>query len=91
MATRVKSPARRVARRERNYKLVARPTRWGNPYKIEEHGRERALSLYEAWLDRKLRSDPQFLEPLRGYNLGCFCPRGAACHADILLKRLYGE
>ena len=90
MPTRVKQPRRVQARHDRNYRLVARPTRWGSPYKLEDHGRERTLALYEGWLEKQLASDPEFLEPLRGYNLGCFCRPDQACHADILMRRLYG-
>lgn len=27
-----------------------------------------------------------FLEPLRGYNLACWCEIGDPCHADVLLE-----
>jgi hypothetical protein len=83
-------PRRRLARRDKGYKAVHRPSRWGNPWSVERHGRARALKLYEAWLDRQLRRDPDFLEPLRGHDLGCFCPLHLPCHADVLLRRLYG-
>lgn len=86
----MKSPRRLQARHDRNYKLVARPTRWGSPYKLEDHGREKTLALYERWLDARLAKEPDFLEPLRGYNLGCFCAPSQSCHADILLRKLYG-
>jgi hypothetical protein len=46
---------------------------------------------YERWVDAKLKKDPAFLEPLRGFNLGCFCAPDLACHADILLRKLYGR
>jgi hypothetical protein len=91
MPTRVPHPERLVARRDRNYKLVARPTKWGNPFPLPRYTIDEALARYRVWLDQKLREDPQFLEPLRGYNLGCFCAQGAPCHAEILLERLYGE
>jgi len=90
----VHKPRRVVARRDRGYKSVMRPTRWGNPFRVDPDdpaSRARALRLYEEWLDRKLREDPAFLEPLRGYNLGCTCAPALACHADILLRRLYGR
>ena len=67
-----------------------RPTRWGNPFSVEEHGRDQAIELYERWLEEQLRNDPDFLEPLRGYNLGCFCALDVACHADVILRKLYG-
>lgn len=28
----------------------------------------------------------EWLEPLRGKNLACWCPPGQPCHADILLR-----
>lgn len=93
MATPVPEPKRVVARRDRNYKSVMRPTRWGSPYPIDESKgmtRERSLALYERWLAERLTENPQFLEPLRGFNLGCVCSRELACHVDILLRRLYG-
>lgn len=94
MAEKVPHPRRCVARRESNYKNVMRPTRWGSPYRIEDDApatRLRVLARYRKWLDGKLRDDPEFLEPLRGYNLGCTCARELPCHADILLERLYGR
>ncbi|MCC6405703.1 MAG: DUF4326 domain-containing protein [Planctomycetes bacterium] len=90
MPTRVKKPRRVQARHASNYRLVARPTRWGSPFRLEDHGRERTLALYAKWLDGELAKDPDFLEPLRGYNLGCFCSPDQPCHADILLRKLYG-
>lgn len=27
-----------------------------------------------------------FLEPLRGKNLACWCPKNQPCHADVLLR-----
>ena len=80
-----------VARRAKGYKAVHRPSRWGNPFSVEEYGREQSLRLYEQWLDEKLRDDPDFLEPLRCHKLGCFCSLDVPCHADIILRRLYGD
>lgn len=91
MPTKVRNPRRVVARRTKNYKAVHRPTRWGNPFPVEEHGREASMALYAAWLDERLGEDPEFLEPLRGFHLGCFCAPELACHVDVLLRRLYGE
>ena len=48
------------------------------------------MQLYEKWLDRKLKEDPKFLEPLRGFDVGCFCKPDEACHGDIILRKLYG-
>lgn len=67
--------------------VVSRPSRWGNPYHMETHGRERAISLYEASLKRRFGvALNQELEALRGKNLACWCPLDLACHADVLLR-----
>ncbi|MCB9832108.1 MAG: DUF4326 domain-containing protein [Planctomycetes bacterium] len=91
MTQKVTKPRRVQARRTKNYKAVHRPTRWGNPFPVEEHGRDEAMRLYRAWLNKRLAEDPYFLEPLRGFNLGCFCSPEVACHADIILEKLYGQ
>ena len=83
-------PRRVVARKDGNYRAVHRPTRWGNPFSLAKYTREESILRYERWLDGKLREDPEFLEPLRGYDLGCFCALDVACHADVILRRLYG-
>ena len=66
---------------------VARPTRWGNRFRIGVDGtREEVLRKYEAWIVQKLVKEPSFLAPLRGKNLACFCKKEERCHADILLE-----
>jgi hypothetical protein len=91
MPRKVPRPRRVRARRERNYKAVHRPTRWGNPFPVDEHGRTESMRLYRQWLQGKLKEDPEFLEPLRDYNLGCFCAPDLQCHADVILEFLYGR
>ena len=65
---------------------VGRPTRWGNPYRPNW-----AISLvdsvnaYRGWANRQLRQDDDWLPPLRGKDLVCWCPLDQPCHADILL------
>lgn len=91
MPTPVPRPKRVLARRASNYRNVMRPTRWGNPFPLSDHTRERSLELYAEWLEARLRDDPSFLEPLRGFDLGCTCPAHERCHVDLLLARLYPE
>jgi hypothetical protein len=69
---------------------VGRPTPWGNPFTVEEYGREVCLMKYRIWLQEQLAKQPNFLEPLRGKNLVCFCKLHEACHADILIEFLAG-
>lgn len=74
-----------------NTKRVCRPSRWGNPFIIGEHPLDEILIKYEKKIREKLQENPEFLDPLIGYNLGCYCNLDSPCHADILLKILYEE
>jgi hypothetical protein len=68
---------------------VARPTKWGNPFKIgDAHPdtgrpmtRADAIAAYRAWLPTS-GLDPT---ELTGRDLACWCPPGP-CHADVLLE-----
>lgn len=66
--------------------LIDRRTKWGNPFKVGEHGtREAVLYDYRNWINAPeqaaLRDAAK--RELRGKVLGCWCaPR--ACHGDIL-------
>ncbi len=79
---------------------VDRTTKWGNPFVVGEHGtRAECVRLFELMLGGLLclstgNGDAQTAymamarrdrEQLRGKNLACWCPPGAACHADVLL------
>jgi hypothetical protein len=65
---------------------VARPHKWGNPFKVGEHGirtAEDAVRLYRQWLPgTPLRGQ---VSELAGRDLMCFCPLNQPCHADVLL------
>jgi hypothetical protein len=82
-----------------NTKLVARTSRYGNPYAVEDYGLDEALRLYAAWivnpdsqpiLYKKTWYYPKTVEQiradLRGWNLACRCEPGERCHADLLLE-----
>ena len=64
---------------------VGRPTKWGNPYLIGQHGtRSEVIALYR----RRLENSPKLLadlHELRGKDLICWCAP-QACHADVLLE-----
>lgn len=104
--------------------VVARPSKWGNPFRIYRdhhlvgpmwhvacetwthipatqciHGyvsSSRAISiseavdLYRTLLKIRQRDEPdrlrQWLHPLRGHDLACWCPLDQPCHADVLLQ-----
>ncbi|ASR44920.1 hypothetical protein BEN78_04830 [Xanthomonas citri pv. mangiferaeindicae] len=64
--------------------VVARPGRWGNPYRIGVHG-DRATCVARYAAHMATRADALDLAPLRGRNLACWCPLDGPCHADVLL------
>jgi hypothetical protein len=83
---------RRGQRLPPGVRSVARPSRWGNPYRLtNEAERAEVLARYQRWLDDRLAADPSFLDPLQGATgLACYCAPDVACHADTLIERLAG-
>jgi hypothetical protein len=77
---------------------VTRPGRWGNPFKVGSvYGLpyfyqpliatlENYLTLFGTYALAQLAENPDWLRPLRGKDLACFCPLDQPCHADILLR-----
>lgn len=65
---------------------VGRPTKWGNPFHIGLDGtRETVLKKYRNWLEEKISAEPEFLNPLKGRDLVCWC-HPLPCHADVLIE-----
>lgn len=69
-----------------NTRSVARPSKFGNAFKVDgDTTRAQAVENHRvATLDR-LKTDPNYLDELRGKNLACFCPLTEECHVDTLL------
>ena len=68
---------------------VGRPTNYGNPYRMKIDGsREEVVAKYRVWLAEKLEENPNFLDPLKGKDLACWCPLNKPCHADVILEYL---
>lgn len=78
--------------------VVARPTKWGNPFVIGEPAGESGEIVADAKeAVRRFREllDEEFdgvnvplieaISALRGKNLACWCKAGP-CHADVLLE-----
>ena len=119
------SPKRIQRRRVKGWRMpdgavyVGRPTRWGNPARIERYGsqfwipyygdeevyeldhtpnkfdtmreaRAEAVTLFtDAMANFEADSGPwygDFIRPLKGLDLACWCPLDQPCHADVLLK-----
>jgi hypothetical protein len=64
---------------------VGRPSRWGNPWPVAEHGAAGAVARYRAWV----LADPAQLAAVRaelaGHDLACWCRLDTPCHVDVLL------
>ena len=90
---------------------VARPTMWGNPFRVGQYSDDQARcvkayercirdwpvrrQLVDTWrkaggdvsvLKLLASRDPTAVTQLRGRDLACWCPIGAPCHADVLLR-----
>lgn len=70
---------------------VARPSKWGNPYKVGPLDAETAVRLFRdiwhvALLGEHGEQRRAMLSELRGKNLACWCAPDAPCHADVLLE-----
>jgi len=68
-----------------NCVYIGRPSKWGNPFNVEQYGREGAIRRYEEYLDENPQLKKIAKEQLRGKDLMCFCAPHA-CHGDLLLK-----
>lgn len=99
-------PVRVQLRRSKGWRMppntvsVARPGRWGNPFRIGDrepdggkiYDNADAVAAFETWLEilRDPRCPrPNFLDEipeLRGKNLACWCKPEDPCHADVLLE-----
>lgn len=71
---------------------VARPTKWGNPFKVgfevataEEACRKFYLFLCGSGYPGK-RERMGDVRQLAGKDLACWCKLTAPCHADVLLE-----
>ena len=75
-------------RREDYDTLVARPSKWGNPFQIGRDGtREQVIRMYEVHIRRR----PDLiaaLPELAGKRLGCHC-KPLPCHGDVLVRLLH--
>lgn len=67
---------------------ICRPGPYGNPYSISKNcSRECVIELFRGWAESQLRRDPEWLEPLRGKRLACWCAP-LPCHGDVIVELL---
>ncbi len=73
---------------------MARPSRWGNPYRIgDPHPddgrpmtRRQAVELFRATYAGRPEWVAAARDALAGRDLACWCPLDEPCHADVLLQ-----
>ena len=84
-------PQRLQMRRTRGWRkppeavYVGRPTKWGNPFRVDALGRVEAVRRFRALLEADASLQAQAAAELRGRDLLCWCPMGEPCHADVLI------
>jgi len=83
-----------------NTVYVGRPTQWGNEYSVGDdypwaEGEHKCtlddvIFLFETDMKTMQYAFPEtwdeFIAPLRGKDLACWCSLDKPCHADVLLK-----
>ena len=91
MPVRIRLSRRRGWRKPAAAVVVARPSRWGNPFRVGPgRSREAAVAQYEAALlgiEGSLGyTVADVRRALAGRDLACWCPLDEPCHADVLLR-----
>ena len=95
MPERIQLSRRKGWRMPENTVRVARPGKWGNPFRVGDFGipdQAAAVQRYREWLDGRVSGPelPESFEELRGKNLACWCRPGTPCHGDVLLEKANG-
>ena len=90
---RIQLSRRRGWRKPPGAVVVARPSKWGNPFPIGTgRSRTEAVELYERALVHGDSASVSFTvadvqRELAGRDLACWCPLDEPCHAAVLLHR----
>lgn len=88
MPVRVQLSRRKGWRMPPNTVSVARPGRWGNPFRVGVLDRTAAdcVALFREWMAAPYQTEQPDPAELRGNNLACWCRLDQPCHADVLLE-----
>ena len=70
--------------------VVARPTKWGNPFQGDGSGADHHM-LVDLFARHMMRNGTDLTaalvrHELRGKDLACWCALDQPCHADVLLE-----
>lgn len=90
MPERIRLSRARGWRKPENAVVVARPTVWGNPFRVGDtpESRAEAVRRYEEeLLAGRLRVSVEDVRTrLAGKDLACWCSLDGPCHAEVLLR-----
>lgn len=67
---------------------IGRGSIWGNPFTVQEFGRDVCIDKFESYIRERLVKEPGLVKSLlslEGKCLGCFC-KPQRCHGDVLIK-----
>lgn len=77
---------KRIHDTPKNAVYIGRPSKWGNPFVIGEHGtRAEVIQKYEDYLLGSPELMSCIVQELRGKHLVCYCAPHA-CHGQVLMK-----
>lgn len=66
-----------------------RGSRYGNPFRVTEYGRDEALWRFGLWFNLKPAAEQRaILDALDGHTLLCWCKPSDACHVDYYIRLL---
>jgi len=80
------TPTKVVHFRKEPYDIyIGRPGKWGNPFRVDDYGRGKALEMYREWIYAQPDLIEKVKRELSGKVLGCWC-KPSACHGDVLAE-----
>ena len=72
----------------KNTEYIGRGSKWGNPFVIGKDGdRDDVIISFSIYAQDRLIKEPDWLTPLKGKDLKCFCAP-QACHGDVLIEMI---
>lgn len=73
----------------KRWKIVLHGRFFSGGYKSFEEACQVSVENYRRYLDDILELKPDYLEPLRGFNLASWCHIEIPHYIDVILERLY--
>lgn len=76
-------------RKPANAIICDRTSRYGNPHKVAELGRDEAIWRFRVDFNRKSAAEQNaILDALEGKVLLCYCAPDEACHCDVYIEMI---